>query len=105
MPFGNTFRARGMRSGSERSNPVTESVDVVSFGILQSSGSQGLFSMLLRLIMRLTVSWSSSEYKLISKSIIHMFFPGVMPPDEDHYPVNNSAYTNVIAGYAVFFAK
>ncbi|CAG7819586.1 unnamed protein product [Allacma fusca] len=30
---------------------------------------------------------------------------GVMPPDEDHHDVNNSIYTNVVAGYSIFFAE
>ena len=29
----------------------------------------------------------------------------VMPPDEDHHDKDNSVYTNVIAAYAIFFAK
>ena len=29
---------------------------------------------------------------------------GVQPPDEYHYPVNNSVYTNVVAGMAIEFA-
>lgn len=31
--------------------------------------------------------------------------PGVMPPDEDKASINNSVYTNVMAAYAIFFAK
>jgi trehalose/maltose hydrolase-like predicted phosphorylase len=30
---------------------------------------------------------------------------GVMPPDEDHAFVNNSAFTNVAAGLAMYTAK
>jgi trehalose/maltose hydrolase-like predicted phosphorylase len=30
---------------------------------------------------------------------------GVMPPDEDNRPVDNNPYTNIGAGYAIFFAK
>jgi trehalose/maltose hydrolase-like predicted phosphorylase len=30
---------------------------------------------------------------------------GVMPPDEDHAYVNNSIFTNVVAGYSIFFAE
>ncbi len=30
---------------------------------------------------------------------------GVMPPDEYHPRVNNSAYTNVGAAFSIFFAK
>ena len=29
----------------------------------------------------------------------------VTPPDEDHSAVNNSVFTNVVAGYSVFFAE
>ncbi|CAG0885595.1 unnamed protein product [Darwinula stevensoni] len=29
----------------------------------------------------------------------------VMPPDEDHPDVNNSAYTNVVAAYSIFFIE
>lgn len=28
-----------------------------------------------------------------------------MPPDEDNRPVNNNPYTNIGAGYSIFFAK
>lgn len=30
---------------------------------------------------------------------------GVMPPDEDHVNVNNSAFTNVVAGYSIYLAQ
>ena len=30
---------------------------------------------------------------------------GVTPPDEDHPNVNNSVFTNVVAGYSIFFAE
>jgi trehalose/maltose hydrolase-like predicted phosphorylase len=30
---------------------------------------------------------------------------GVMPPDEDNHGVDNNPYTNIGAGYAIFFAK
>jgi trehalose/maltose hydrolase-like predicted phosphorylase len=30
---------------------------------------------------------------------------GVMGPDEDHKNVTNNVYTNVVAGYAMYFAE
>ena len=44
------------------------------------------------------------QLRLLSHFTLPLFL-GVMPPDEDHHDVNNSVYTNVIAGYAIFFAK
>lgn len=37
--------------------------------------------------------------------IFFFFFQDIMGPDEDHETVSNNGYTNVVVGYALYFAE
>lgn len=46
--------------------------------------------------------WNNSKINMI---FYFVDFLDVMGPDEDHESISNNVYTNVIVGYALYFAK